>query len=144
MIYDPADHYWTVSGDETRLWSSARAAYVSADDEALTDWRGTPTSIASEAELAEVLLVQAPGGLAAPLPVPRHGVMTYTIVRRLAVAGLVETAMAALEADADAKWLFTTSRWVWSDDALSVALLSAIGADPANILAPDANWSPAA
>ena len=59
------------------------------------------------------------------------------IVDRLQAAGLLEAARAAL----DAADLYTRERWntrdaVYADDAPAVALLAAIGADPAAILAP--------
>lgn len=52
------DHYWIVAGDESRLWSSARAAYVAAEDAAYAAWRASgavATRIASEAELDAVI-----------------------------------------------------------------------------------------
>ena len=51
------DHYWIVAGDESRLWSSARGAYVAAADATYAAWRdagGVATRIASEAELDAV------------------------------------------------------------------------------------------
>jgi hypothetical protein len=57
-IYNPANWYWFVAGDETRVFSSAVGNYVSADDPAFLAWKAdgnTPTRIVSEAELGEVL-----------------------------------------------------------------------------------------
>ena len=35
------DHYWIVADDESRLWSSARAAYVAPDDAAYAAWQSS-------------------------------------------------------------------------------------------------------
>ncbi len=62
-LYDPRDHYWIVGGDENRLWSSARAVYVAAEDAVLAGAVAaglSPTRIASEAELWDVLASHAP------------------------------------------------------------------------------------
>lgn len=63
--YNPANWYWLVGGDQSRVWSSAAAAYVPADDATYEAWLGAgnlPTRIASEAELQEVLAAQYPAG----------------------------------------------------------------------------------
>lgn len=60
MTYTPQDHYWIVSGDETRVWSSARAAYVPADDAGYAAWREmgrVATRIATDQDLTDVLAV---------------------------------------------------------------------------------------
>lgn len=36
--YNPADHYWIVAGDETKLFSSALGEFVKADDERYRKW----------------------------------------------------------------------------------------------------------
>jgi hypothetical protein len=61
-----------------------------------------------------------------------------TIVDRLQAAGKLEAARAAL----DAADLYTRERWntreaIFADDETALALLSAIGADPDSILAPE-------
>jgi len=65
FTYTPADHYWIVNGDETRVYSSARAQYVSVDDQTYVAWLAgdggrVPTRIVSEEELLDVLREQAP------------------------------------------------------------------------------------
>jgi hypothetical protein len=60
------------------------------------------------------------------------------IVERLQAAGKLEAARAAL----DATDLYTRERWntrdaIYADDETALALLAAIGADPAAILAPE-------
>lgn len=62
---DPSNHYWIVSGSTTQVWSSATRSYVPIDDPAYLAWlnpdeRRAPTRIKSEAELWEVLALQAP------------------------------------------------------------------------------------
>lgn len=56
-FYNPADHYWIVAGDDSQAYSSARAAFVPADDAGYVAWLefGVPTRIASFAELEGVL-----------------------------------------------------------------------------------------
>lgn len=66
-VYNPSDWYWTVSGDQQgRVWSSARARYVSASDSTYSAWQKLPghvaTNIDSEASLSEVLSEQYPAG----------------------------------------------------------------------------------
>ena len=63
--YDPAKWYWIVTGDTTRVWSSAAAAYVPTSDAGYIEWLAegnVPTRIASEAELREVFAQQYPAG----------------------------------------------------------------------------------
>jgi hypothetical protein len=74
----------------------------------------------------------------AALAPERWRVLRGTITDRLITAGLDDAAEAALDAGGktlrrrwDSRW------WVWSDDATARALLTAIGADPAIILARD-------
>lgn len=58
LIYIPSDHFWFVSGDETRVFSSAAGEYVAVDDSAFTEWLSPikqPSRILNEAELIEVL-----------------------------------------------------------------------------------------
>lgn len=71
-----------------------------------------------------------------PDPVPRRLVQKSVIVDRLHAAGKLDAAFAALNG-AD---LYTRQRWearnaIYSDDPTALALLQAIGADPAVILA---------
>jgi len=56
--FNPADWYWIVAGDETKLFSSATGNYVQPSNVTYAEWASdgtTPTRIASEAELGEVL-----------------------------------------------------------------------------------------
>lgn len=63
--FDIADHYWVIKDDNTRAFSSARREFVPTDDADFVAWLADDTSwgvtiIASEAELWDVLLAQAP------------------------------------------------------------------------------------
>lgn len=65
MIYNVANWYWIVGGDETKLWSSAQVAYVAPTDAAYVSWTeagNIPTRIASEEELGDVFAAQYPAG----------------------------------------------------------------------------------
>ena len=56
--YDPANWCWVVAGAKQQVYSSKAGDYVPVDDSAYQAWRaagGEPTSIASEAELGDVL-----------------------------------------------------------------------------------------
>ena len=56
--YDPANWCWVVAGAKQQVYSSKAGDYVPVDDSAYEAWRaagGEPTSIASEAELGDVL-----------------------------------------------------------------------------------------
>lgn len=56
--YDPRNWYWIVAGDETKVYSSAAGDYVQAANANYQTWLAsgnTPTRIASEDELGEVL-----------------------------------------------------------------------------------------
>lgn len=54
----PSDWYWIIGGDETKVFSSATGNFVQPDAAAYIAWQAdgtTPTRIATEAELGEVL-----------------------------------------------------------------------------------------
>lgn len=58
MNYDPSNWYWIVAGDQSRAYSSASGDYVPVSDAIYQAWLtagNAPTSIASEAELGDVL-----------------------------------------------------------------------------------------
>jgi hypothetical protein len=58
MMYNATDWYWIVAGDETRVFSSKTGDYVQLNDVRYLAWLnlgGSPSRIASEAELGEVL-----------------------------------------------------------------------------------------
>lgn len=57
-LFDPADHYWFVAGDEGQVYSSKAGAYVPAKDAGLALWRAdgrAPTRIVDAFELDAVL-----------------------------------------------------------------------------------------
>lgn len=56
--YDPSDWYWIVRNDESRFYSSKSGTFVTATDKGYVAFLAagnSPTRIASEAELGEVL-----------------------------------------------------------------------------------------
>jgi hypothetical protein len=139
MPFDPADHYWIVAEETGQLWSSASAAYVAADAPTYLDWLaagGIATRIASEAEL-DAVLVAGGRGDRAPNP-PRRAVLKSVIIARLIAAEKIAAAKATLESDAAlyARWWAPDRPAIHHDDADALALLGAIGADPATIMAP--------
>ncbi len=76
MIYTPANWYWIVGGDKTRVFSSAKSAYVSTDDPDHKAWMASdnrPSAIGSEADLSDVLL---PHGMSLTGPVRKAAVST--------------------------------------------------------------------
>ena len=65
LPYDPSNWYWEVGNDTSRVYSSARANYVSRNDPAFVEWTkngGVPTKIKSEADLRQVFVQQYPEG----------------------------------------------------------------------------------
>ena len=135
--YDPHDWYWIVAADETHVYASARGAYVASDDAAyrqFIDTGNVVTRIASESDLIGVLRN-------ADMP-PYHRVKTATIVARLrAVDGggaLFNAAHQAILGNAALFWRFITAPdgAIGADDPDARAFLTAVGADPAAILAP--------
>ena len=88
----------------------------------------------SDQELAAHGIVREPEP--PPLPV-RPSVRKSTVTNRLVAAGKIADAMTALLADAAAFGRWFAPDWpnVYCDDEQVVALLTAIGADPAEILA---------
>ncbi|MBX6376291.1 MAG: hypothetical protein IRZ13_18955 [Acetobacteraceae bacterium] len=138
MRYDPRDWYWIVAGDESHAWSSARAAYVPADDPLYSDWRqrgGQPTRIASEAELREVLLAQYPAGWPA-------GVRSVALWQAKAVMELtphgdgtlldaVEALMAQADVPTRAWWQHGTE--IERDHARTVGMAAQLGIAEADL-----------
>lgn len=55
--YNPADWYWIVAGDTTKVWSSKRSMYVPPADATYVEWLkdAAPTRINAADELVEVL-----------------------------------------------------------------------------------------
>jgi hypothetical protein len=72
---------------------------------------------------------------------PYHHVPTIDIVRRLDEAELSGAANTALEVDIKLRTRFYTVGFIYADNAEARAFLTAIGADPDEILAPlEASW----
>lgn len=88
----------------------------------------------------KVLRYLADGGVAVPYTAPDEPprqVLKSTITARLIAAGKIGKALAALQADpaAFARWIAPDKPAVNSDDAATIALLKAVGADQDAILA---------
>ncbi|MCB1500453.1 MAG: hypothetical protein KDK07_11810 [Bauldia sp.] len=82
------DHYWIVADDESRLWSSARAAYVAPDDAAYAAWQSSgavATRIASEAEL-DVVIEAAAFEPRAAVTALRQGLVREAVIPEAALA----------------------------------------------------------
>lgn len=126
------DWFWQIGSDDTRMWSSKAGGYVDAGSLEYQAFiaRGEKPSISeSEAELFSYLSSQN-------IP-PHHSVSTYRIVRRLEDAGLIDEAEAALEANRSLYRRFYTVGAIYAQDSDARAFLTAIGADPDAILAPE-------
>lgn len=137
MAVFPADWFWFVAGDETRVYSSAEGDYLDSTDNRFLTWanRNAVSRIASESELVDVLKAfNCKTGVLAPDRVP---IRKSTVVTRLIAAGLIEEALSALLANAAAFARWTAPDWpeVYQDDEDVLGLLGAIGADPTVILA---------
>ena len=137
--YAPRDWYWIVRGNETRRWSSAARGYVPADDPAylaFVDRKGLPSTIASEAELWDVLRDQAPDRL----PDNQRYVSVATVRERLEavdlwgamVDGLIGAGGYALLAK-----VMTLRLGILATDPQARGLLAQIGADPEIVLGPE-------
>lgn len=92
---------------------------------------GSVTVLTVSDAQAATLLAQAN----APLRMVRKS----TIVARLIAAGVIDEAVAALQASPDlfARWTAPDKGEVLADDSDTVAFLTNLGLDPAAILAPD-------
>jgi hypothetical protein len=83
ITFDPANWYWIVAGSTSRVFSSATGAYVALSDATYQSWLaegGTPTRIASEDELVDMLQTRAPN-VVAQFPA---GLLAYAAAARFA------------------------------------------------------------
>lgn len=65
MMYNPANWFWIVAGDQSRVYSSAACAFMPISDSRYVTFLqqgGVATSIGSMDELTQVLAVQFPAG----------------------------------------------------------------------------------
>jgi hypothetical protein len=74
-----------------------------------------------------------------PAPEPeRWRVSKDTMLGRVEAAGMIPATMAAISSmPPETQFLWTNYAWFWSDNPQIVAMCSALGLDPAIILAPD-------
>lgn len=66
MNFEIANWFWRVGNDRSRVWSSARSAWVDVADQFFTDWAAdgsAPTPIASIDDLAAVFNEAYPAGM---------------------------------------------------------------------------------
>jgi len=97
LPYNPADWFWIVGDDESRVWSSKAAAWRPADHADYKAWQdrgGYATHIASEDELAEVLRTQYPPGW------PVRVIRSLAFRQRLSDAKRAALSVAAMQAAA--------------------------------------------
>jgi len=130
---NPFDHYWLVDERPGEVYASARQQYVPDTDPdylaRAADPVSPPSRVATEEELVEVLR-----RFGVP---PYHQVSTFTLVGRLDAAGLLALAEAALDQDPSQKWRFSQATYVDADHPEVIGLLTAIGANVAEMLAPE-------
>ncbi len=127
ITYDAADWYWIIGGDESQLYASARAVLVKPDDAVYAAWGGVPSRIASMGELIDVLRERG-------VP-PYHRVAKSTIISRLTDDQLTK-AISIMTVRQQERWRAPDQPAVNADDPETLAIVQAIGADPAVILAP--------
>lgn len=131
MHFDLKDFYWFVGGDGTRAYSSKVRGFVAVDDPALLAWTADgskPTRIDSIDDLIAVLREQN-------IP-PYHHVRKSTIIGRL-TDGQLAQAIAMLTVRQQERWRAPDQPAVNADDPETNAILTAVGADPAVVLAPE-------
>ena len=131
-IFRAENWFWIVAGDETRVYASARRAYVPIEDSIYAAWiksDNAATRISSEAELFDMLR-------AANVP-PFHSVPTYRILRRIEDLGKADAAETALNANRTLFRRFYTIGTIPADDENARTFLAAIGVDPDVVLAPE-------
>ena len=126
MLYNAADWFWIVGGNDTKVYASARGAIVVTSDAQYQAWLAAgavPTPIDSMENLIDVLR--------AANIAPYHLVPKRVIVDRLETAGKLDAAKAAL----DAADLYTQERWntrdaIYADDPTAVGLVRGLALIP--------------
>lgn len=116
-----------------RYWNDGLSFVSAADD------GGIPGSVYFEFTPTDDDLAAAfPGYVAAKAARDRRLIPKSLVVQRLISAGKIAAAKAALESNpaAFARWFASDKAAVYADDHDALALLSAIGVDPDEIMAP--------
>lgn len=134
MLFNPFAWYWIVGADKAQVYSSARAAMVPIGDKGYQQWSaampgqvlGTP--IASMDDLIDVLRE-------ANVP-PYHRVRKSTIISRVTDEQL-SNAIAMMTPRQQERWRASDQPAINADDPETIAVLKAVGADPAIVMAPD-------
>lgn len=129
--YTPENWYWLVGDDESQVYSSAAGKFVEPTEGTYTRWKedgGIPTRIDTFDNLIVVLR-------AANVP-PYHRVRKSTIIFRLTDPQL-EQALSVMTVRQRERWYAPDQGYINADDPESIAVVTAIGADPSVVLAPE-------
>lgn len=131
-FYIPSNWYWAVGN---QIYSSAAPGYVSATLPAFLAWKeagNRPTTIASEAELFEVLTEQYPAGLVTP-QVP-SAVRNAQLRLALLDAGKLPAAIAlAAQADESTRILWEYEPEIHRDHPLIVSFGALLNLSPVQL-----------
>ena len=124
LFFDPLDWFWIVAGDEQRAYSSSVRSYVPIEN---SDPMRT-TAIDSESSMIDVLRNSN-------VP-PYHRVPKSTVLARLGEEKSTQ-AMSSASSWQLLRWNAPDNPAVNADDPEVIALIQAVGADPAVVLAPE-------
>ncbi|MDN4982251.1 hypothetical protein QY049_03295 [Bradyrhizobium sp. WYCCWR 13022] len=132
MNFDWNDHYWSIGGDHAQVYSSKRAIYVAVDDAGFVAWSAVDgnsvSQLATQADLVEFLR-------GANVP-PYHRIRKSTLISRLTDAQLTQ-AISMLTVRQQERWRAPDQPAVNADDPETLAVVQAVGADPAVVMAPE-------
>jgi hypothetical protein len=132
MNYDWFDHYWSIGGDQTQVYSSKRAIYVPVEDAVFVSW------LAVEGNFVSPLATQADlvGFLRDANVPPYHRIRKSTLISRLTDTQLAQ-AISMLSVRQQERWRAPDQPAVNADDPETLAVIAAVGADPAVVMAPE-------
>ncbi len=132
MNFDWTDHYWSIGGDQEQVYSSKRAIYVAVDDAGFVAWSAIDgncvSQLATQADLVEFLR-------GANVP-PYHRIRKSTLISRLTDAQLAQ-AISLLTVRQQERWRAPDQPTINADDAETIMVLKAVGADPIVAMAPE-------
>jgi hypothetical protein len=132
VSFDVRDHYWAVDGDTEGVFSSAVGKLIGATDPAYLAWLGTGekclTRVKTQDELVEVLRrYNVP---------PYHAVPKSLVLARLGDQKAAQ-AFAIATIGQQLRWNAPGKTFVNADDQETIAIIQAVGEDPAVVLAPE-------
>lgn len=144
MPFDFSDWFWIVDGDPSRLWSSAAAGFVTADDPDYLSWAarsGGPTSIGSLNDLAGLFARHFPAGMLSTYAAAKRYIVETggIVVSGVAVAtdDRSKTMLLGARVKADADVDFTTE-WKTPDGFLSIDAITIVAISDAVLAHVDA------